>query len=279
MLSKRNAGFTLIELLVVIAIIAILAAILFPVFAKAREKARQTNCLSNMKQIATGLMSYTSDYDEMLPLCYTYLNGTGGSGGYNHWSGATRPYVMSDQLFVCPTDKNKGLAPTNSFDLQAPKISYIANEVVMGRPRAHYQAVSLAQIEEPSSLIMLGEITDYSYAIGGSSGPSGVAYKSHRPANVFTASCTNNDSGPAGPPYTQASMSECQAAFNQAAALTDMLAEGPTHAIYLSPDRHNGGSNYAYCDGHAKWARFSNTLSNHNWGTRFYSLNGSPAIN
>jgi prepilin-type processing-associated H-X9-DG protein len=126
---------------------------------------------------------------------------------------------------------------------------------------------------------MLGEITDYPLAIGGSSGASGAAYKSHRPANVFPASCTNSDSAPAGPPFTQASMQECQDAFNQAAGLTGMLTEGPTHAIYLSPDRHNGGSNYAYCDGHAKWMKFGSTLSSYQWGTRFYSLNGSPAIN
>src|ERR687883_602422 len=65
--SRRRDAFTLIELLVVIAIIAILAAILFPVFAQARAKARQTACLSNLKQIGTGLMMYTQDYDETYP--------------------------------------------------------------------------------------------------------------------------------------------------------------------------------------------------------------------
>jgi prepilin-type N-terminal cleavage/methylation domain-containing protein/prepilin-type processing-associated H-X9-DG protein len=274
----RRKGFTLIELLVVIAIIAILAAILFPVFAKAREKARQTSCLSNMKQIGLGLISYTTDYDEMFPPSYTYLNGVGGAGGYTHWSGAMAPYVRNWQIFVCNSDRNKGLAPTNPFDLQAPKISYISNEVLMGRPRAHYKAVSQAEVEEPANLIMLGEITDYPFAIGGSSGPSGVAYKSHRPANVFTAACTNNDSAPAGPPFVQASAQECWDAFAYAATLTSMMAEGPTHAIYLSPARHNDGANVTFADGHAKWEKFNTTLQNGMWGRRFYSLIGSPPI-
>ncbi|MCE5238787.1 DUF1559 domain-containing protein [bacterium] len=277
--TSRSQGFTLIELLVVIAIIAILAAILFPVFAQARGKARQASCLSNMKQLGLGLLSYTSDYDDTLPLSYTYLNGVGGTGGYNHWSGAIGPYVKSNQIYVCPGDKNKGLEPTNSFDIQAPRISYISNEVVMGRPRAHYRAVSLSAIEEPASLICLAEITDYPYAIGGSSGASGVAYKSHRPANVLCAANTNNDSAETGPPYAQATMGECQAAFEQAASLTGMLAEGPTHAIYLSPNRHNGGANYCFCDGHAKWQKFGTALSNHEFGTRFYSIASNGAIN
>ena len=93
---RSNRGFTLIELLVVIAIIAILAAILFPVFAQAREKARQTSCLSNMKQVGLGLLMYTQDYDEQFPRAdYTLPVGTpsplnpGATGGFarriNHY--------------------------------------------------------------------------------------------------------------------------------------------------------------------------------------------------
>jgi len=89
---KRH-GFTLIELLVVIAIIAILAAILFPVFAQAREKARSASCVSNLKQLSTALMMYSQDYDERMCPCQI------GSGT---WDQLAAPYVKSLQVFVCP---------------------------------------------------------------------------------------------------------------------------------------------------------------------------------
>jgi len=96
-----HRGFTLIELLVVIAIIAILAAILFPVFARAREKARQTSCLSNEKQIGLGIAMYTNDYDERFPPAYV---DTGGaemrvSGFYD----CIGPYTKNEQMFLCPS--------------------------------------------------------------------------------------------------------------------------------------------------------------------------------
>jgi prepilin-type N-terminal cleavage/methylation domain-containing protein/prepilin-type processing-associated H-X9-DG protein len=98
-------GFTLIELLVVIAIIAILAAILFPVFAKVREKARQTTCLSNEKQIGLALVQYVSDYDETLPQAW-YGNECCDSAPNTewHWTDAIYPYVKSDHVFECPDD-------------------------------------------------------------------------------------------------------------------------------------------------------------------------------
>jgi prepilin-type N-terminal cleavage/methylation domain-containing protein/prepilin-type processing-associated H-X9-DG protein len=92
-------GFTLIELLVVIAIIAILAAILFPVFAKAREKARQTSCLSNEKQIMLGFLMYAQDYDECLPLSKA-LNGA--NPPYTA-ADLVMPYVKNNQIFFCPS--------------------------------------------------------------------------------------------------------------------------------------------------------------------------------
>ena len=92
---SQKAGFTLIELLVVIAIIAILAAILFPVFAKVREKARQTSCLSNEKQLGLAFVQYTQDYDECYPGTLYYGNG---------WSSRIYPYVKSIGCYTCPDD-------------------------------------------------------------------------------------------------------------------------------------------------------------------------------
>lgn len=93
----RTKGFTLIELLVVIAIIAILAAILFPVFAKAREKARQTSCVSNQKQLMLAYNMYAQDYDEQW--CYWWH----GSGNYFYWWEMLQPYMKNTQLFRCPS--------------------------------------------------------------------------------------------------------------------------------------------------------------------------------
>jgi prepilin-type N-terminal cleavage/methylation domain-containing protein/prepilin-type processing-associated H-X9-DG protein len=98
----KRRGFTLIELLVVIAIIAILAAILFPVFAKAREKARQASCLSNVKQIMLSVLSYVQDYDETLFFVHHYDQV--GDGGRLMWPAIRlMPYVKNEQVFLCPS--------------------------------------------------------------------------------------------------------------------------------------------------------------------------------
>jgi len=112
MKSKSNAGFTLIELLVVIAIIAILAAILFPVFAQAREKARGASCLSNIKQLTLGMMMYSQDYDETFPEWrwdQNYSTNWGDKGWYSPnnattiWYYAIYPYVKNGKVYSCPS--------------------------------------------------------------------------------------------------------------------------------------------------------------------------------
>ncbi|RYG57804.1 DUF1559 domain-containing protein, partial [bacterium] len=108
--TTRLKGFTLIELLVVIAIIAILAAILFPVFGRARENARRSSCQSNLKQIGLGFIQYTQDYDEKLPPpgtcgapgsgCFTADT----AGQFGSWSQRLHPYLKSSQIYACPSN-------------------------------------------------------------------------------------------------------------------------------------------------------------------------------
>ncbi len=112
-MSRR--GFTLIELLVVIAIIAILAAILFPVFARARAKAIQNTCLSNVKQINLGLMMYVQDNDQFFP-----PDSRGGGCTTGNWVNAVVPYIKNTQIWACPEDRTKaayGSVPVVSYGI------------------------------------------------------------------------------------------------------------------------------------------------------------------
>jgi prepilin-type N-terminal cleavage/methylation domain-containing protein/prepilin-type processing-associated H-X9-DG protein len=122
--QNHRSAFTLIELLVVIAIIAILAAILFPVFAKAREKARQTACLANEKQIGLGLMQYIQDYDETYPLSVS-ASSVGTNVSYRQ---LIQPYMKSVQVLICSSNPNNSQITHNAVDnFPATYVSYAAN--------------------------------------------------------------------------------------------------------------------------------------------------------
>jgi prepilin-type N-terminal cleavage/methylation domain-containing protein/prepilin-type processing-associated H-X9-DG protein len=174
---SSTKGFTLIELLVVIAIIAILAAILFPVFGRARENARRSSCQSNLKQIGLGILQYVQDYDEKYPQCRSSdiaLN------GYNNrwapWHLAIYPYVKSFQVYKCPSnpydlgiwnsyDGTKDLVPISylcngSDDDNAGRQATIRTDFGGDRPmNGPYfgSALSLARIPSASQLILVGE--------------------------------------------------------------------------------------------------------------------------
>lgn len=161
------AAFTLIELLVVIAIIAILAAILFPVFAQAREKGRQTSCMSNMKQLGLGIIQYAQDYDETNPLGNQGdANIVPGFEWISSWAYVTQPYVKTYAVYRCPDDgKDTVGVGTN------PAMSYAANTLTGGgkygamAPGGTFTtgagsfapAVTLSNLSRTSDTILLAE--------------------------------------------------------------------------------------------------------------------------
>jgi prepilin-type N-terminal cleavage/methylation domain-containing protein/prepilin-type processing-associated H-X9-DG protein len=153
-MNRRNRGFTLIELLVVIAIIAILAAILFPVFAQAREKARQATCLSNQKQLNTAMLMYAQDYDERYPNWRTLVPVTPQTpNGKITWVENMQPYTKNKKIWVCPSDSTPGLSQTNP----ATQNSYWLNAYVFrwsGLNPAAPPSVTLAEIRYPATSIV-----------------------------------------------------------------------------------------------------------------------------
>jgi len=138
----KKRGFTLIELLVVIAIISILAAILFPVFARARENARRASCQSNLKQIGLGAMQYTQDYDERMPL-----------NGARSWRQVLEPYIKSGQIFSCPSNT----VNTQTADSAAPGYSEIKRSY-SGNPRTFMTGLPLAVLQTPADRIIVDEV-------------------------------------------------------------------------------------------------------------------------
>ncbi len=137
----KRSGFTLIELLVVIAIIAILAAILFPVFARARAKALQNTCLSNTKQIALAMLMYASDNDQKLP------QQIGGYGAHPGWYDPLKVYVKNEQIWVCPEDR------VSSTDAYGIRPSYVINAALSCA--SYCSPPPMNYIQAPATTVML----------------------------------------------------------------------------------------------------------------------------
>jgi prepilin-type N-terminal cleavage/methylation domain-containing protein/prepilin-type processing-associated H-X9-DG protein len=221
-MKRSYKGFTLIELLVVIAIIAILAAILFPVFAKVREKARQTSCASNEKQIGLAVIQYAEDYDETYPInSSVYFDSNG-------WAVGIYPYVKSAGMFKCPDDPTTATAPF-------VPISYAINFGLMDtRFQAGGSTVTaetLAGQTAPASTVMVFECQGQSF------NPTGLVVNDTSPAGTmdpgFWGGKFGNNSG-------------------QYATGSD-----PIKSIVNIPGGgvHTGGSNYLACDGHVKYLK------------------------
>jgi len=243
-MQRSRTGFTLIELLVVIAIIAILAAILFPVFAQAREKARQTSCLSNMKQLGTAAMMYVQDYDERYMEVYRKQGGTGadtnywpvqditipgstnlygwftapsqimgqgGSGGVTpNWGFILQPYAKNTGIFACLSGSATWYPATSADDAGYVYSNWVGDNAVDDGP-----ASKLAIIPRPAETVLFWETgkactkIEYMGYIGGPG--CGNVNPNFDPNNT------------------------CPKCYS------DWIA------------RHAGGRNYAWCDGHAKW--------------------------
>ena len=208
-------GFTLIELLVVIAIIAILAAILFPVFARAREKARQTSCLSNLKQLGLAINMYLQDYDERFPFNRGYNHGATYPPvvQYYSWVVLIEPYVKNSQVFVCPSDDSPWAYtyPVNNTRVEG---SYMYNCAFPGTGYSSYNGYRGDHINTPP-------VWDcYRLAECLTPAETWVFQDSYVP-NGHSLTYTRNTYGWQG-----------------------ITQQGPVH---------NGGLNFAFVDGHAKW--------------------------
>jgi len=241
--GNGKSGFTLIELLVVIAIIAILAAILFPVFAQAREKARQISCLSNMKQLGTSYMMYTQDYDEMY--IFSQRWGSAGQG----WAGHLYPYVKSRAAFVCPDDPRRPDAGQ-----QANLISYAENTFVSSNNHfwewqgpdangnySNTKTATLANIGSPASVVLLYECSG---AVDGGAPYPEPVMKSGKFFVWNFGDVTN--------PFEVDSMAGTGV---NGAWQSPVIAERHGNFTLRGDGSINGGANFVLADGHAKWLR------------------------
>jgi len=246
--TKHSSGFTLIELLVVVAIIGILAAILFPVFARARESARRASCLSNLKQLGLGMMMYVQDYDEKYPSALnegnehgldspnyfgfsqaqgstgipkwtspanTFKTSAGSSLLYNYtWMDAIFPYTKSVQLFVCPSYNQKSTVSQREVMAGYGYNTFISGTKMKANGSAGWPSrdpLSLASVQRASEIVML---LDYPVAYSITASPSQYC-------------STNTSSG--------------------------WLS--PSSSFYDLVWPHMDGGTVAFADGHAKWSK------------------------
>jgi len=233
--KSRVRGFTLIELLVVIAIIAILAAILFPVFAKVREKARQTSCASNEKQLGLGILQYIEDYDEQFPV--GFVNGTpsNATNAGEGWAGQIYPYIKSTAVYKCPDDSQ-----TNGVGTY--EVSYVYNENLAfyytgGTDTA---GIKQAALSSPTQTVALFEGTNNLAAVTNPN--EGTSASSVIGGGDYNISDTSDNTV-----YETGYLGGCG-------------ASGPAwmSGSYAGPTGwHTDGSNYLLADGHVKWMRSS----------------------
>jgi prepilin-type N-terminal cleavage/methylation domain-containing protein/prepilin-type processing-associated H-X9-DG protein len=258
----KSSGFTLIELLVVIAIIAILAAILFPVFAQAREKARQTSCLSNTKQIGLALMQYTQDYDETLP-CYDggLFTAVYSVGEYfPAWAQQVYPYMKNEGVLGCPSARKQGAADFTCVPPLTGRASSVFSQKCVNTGGRWQPAANSGSLLVPQYQLGVNEYVVMYTAIGVARDPVYLIYKytADRAAKPVSLAKVGR---PADLPFVADSTFTIFPTMDRVMYSNypgDFWGGWPTAAGAgrAKPEwaRHSGGSNILYCDGHAKWA-------------------------
>ena len=258
---QRKRGFTLIELLVVIAIIAILAAILFPVFQKVRENARRTACLSNLKQLGLGVTQYYQDNDEK------GMNAWDQYGRGSGWAWQVYPYIKSTGVFKCPDDA--GTFPkVSSYGLNA-------NLTIQksGAPKGGGDGTAIAQFNSPVKTVMLFEVQssslpgkDYDVSLNDPTNPKADNYNGDNGASPAGIG-TGRDYDPNGTGAQKAAGGD-PAGVKYATGIFPLTNTGVVNSSsdnFAAPTgRHTDGANYLMTDTHAKFLRASAVSAGHN---------------
>lgn len=256
--NRAKGGFTLIELLVVIAIIAILAAILFPVFARAREAARQSSCASNTKQCNLAVLQYVQDYDEKFPPSrYELANSDPtknkpdiGWGPWikrnNGWEKLVQPYIKNTQIFKCPSASDAPDANNSGADdtARTGACQYFINKQLTGDPIdlgwiSGFAPQKLAACQFPAVTVLVGEAD-----IGNSGGDMGHEYDGWGWEDGHQHNINGNGTADPWNESANGRATTCR----QGDKLDYSVGSGIAGAR-----KHNDGGNYSFVDGHVKW--------------------------
>lgn len=242
-------AFTLIELLIVIAIIAILAAILFPVFESARDKARQSTCASNEKQLALAILQYTQDNDETYPGWRTENSTFSGNAECYAWTWVISPYVKANAAYTCPSQPIIGSVMDYTINMYA--IAYDTGGAGNPYGSGYFQARSATAMPFPGNTVLLADALSNAYTAASSGDGSVVTAGPVTPNPTYPAYYfglrTNDHWVHSGSGYTSNNVDFLPEAITGATSsnlAADALPAGTVHS---------GGANYAFCDGHVKW--------------------------